>query len=477
MKRLLLLLLLLACSHGFATDAHKTFAPPKYDGFSQYVSTLHNHGAGGPLNLNPGWTYVQSGSTATNCASTSCNITQFTPTVAGSVWIVVTANGANISPTSVTGGGGTWTKCTVCHGFTSFFGSSDIFYNLSGTTSTTTVTVNYAVAPSTTSFTEFMEILPPAGYTASFDTGGYTGSAVCTSGCVGPALTLAGTDAIIMGTDYIPNWNTWNFITGGSGYPWFASWFGDGLCLNCTVGTAPNVNVTSSPEAGYIGIAIAFKSSAASFTTPAALMNFANITSPNGASEYNCSPTCSITVPSTTAGNLLFIEASTQVSNDYISSVSGGGTWVVPVACQKQVTSPSTLNVSCAYVLSASGGTTSIAVTMAGSSSATGIGIYEVHRTSGSWALDTDGSTANTASFTPPLQPLTLTGTNDVVFQVMGDIGGIETCQYYPWYTFNQPVTTDTSVYAILNAPSIPASAVCYNPQNSITVVQGVAFK
>ena len=441
---------------------------------SQSVSAGSNTGV---QNLNPGWTYVQAMAPGISCASTTCALTQFTPTVAGSVWIVITTNASNISPSSITLGGGTWVHCTACQGYTSGLFATDIYYNLGGTTGTSTIDVNYATAPSTPSLAEFIEISPPSGYTASYDTGGYNASATCTTTCTGATLTLSGNDAIIMPTDYLTNWNGWNFITGGTGYSWFADWTGDGLCLNCTLGTAPSASVTTSPVGGWVGAEIAFKSTAGTFSTPAPVFNFANITSPNGAAEYNCSPTCSITIPSTTAGNLLYVEASTEVYGDYISSISGGGTWVIPTGCQEQITTPSTLNVSCAYVLSATGSTTSVSITLDGSSSATGLAVFEVHRTSGTWALDTDGATANTASFTPTLQALTLSGTNDVIFQAMGDQGGIESCQFLPWYTFNQPLTTNTSIFALLNTAGTPSTPVCYNPQDSATVVHGVAFK
>jgi hypothetical protein len=461
MKRFLLLLLslLTSCSAQFVNGGSNTGIP----------------------NLNPGWTYVQTLTNTVSCASTTCQTDTLIPTVAGSVWIVITTNASNISPSSVSLGGGTWVHCTPCHGYTSGLFATDIYYNLSGTTGTTAIDVNYATAPSTTSFVEFIEISPPSGYTASFDTGGYNASTTCTTTCTGATLTLTGNDAIVMPTDYLTNWNGWNFITGGTDDPWFADWTGDGLCLNCTVGTAPSATVGSAP-AGWVGAEIAFKSTAGTIPAPTPVFSFANITAPyvvgTGNTPYNCSPTCTVTIPSTTAGNLLFVEASTEVLNDYISSISGGGTWVVPTTgCQEQITTPATLNISCAYTLSATGSTTSLSITMAGSSSATGIVVYEVHRTSGAWTLDTDGATANTASFYPDLQPLTLSGTNDVVFQAMGDTGGINGCQFYPYYVFNQPLATDTSSFALLNTAGVPSTPVCYNPQDSATVVHGVAFK
>lgn len=481
MKRILVLLFtFLSCATAFAERPKLDLGIPSVnyqEALLQYISNPHTHA--GTLNLNPGWSYVQTMTEGNECASTACNLQQFTPTVAGSVWIVAVINGSNISPTSVTGGGGAWVLCSACHGYTAGLLASDIFYNLTGTTGTTSFTVNYASAPTTFSLSSFMEILPPAGYTASYDTGGYNGSSTCTSACTGPTLTLAGNDAIVMPTDFLGNWSAWNMISGGTGYPWQTTWLGDGLCLNCTVGTAPSFVAIGTPEAGNTSGEIAFKSTAGTFTTPTPVFNFANITAPGGtAAEYNCSPTCSITVPSTTAGNLLYVEASTEVSGDYISSISVGGTWVIPTTgCQQQITTPATLNISCAYSLSATGGTTSISITMAGSSSAVGIAIAEVHRTSGTWVLDTDAASTTAAGFTQNMQALTLSGTNDVIFQAVGDTGGIEACQFYPYFLFNQPLSTNTSIFAILNSAGPSSTPICYNPQNTQIVVHGVAFK
>jgi hypothetical protein len=77
---------------------------------------------------------------------------------------------------------------------------------------------------------------------------------------------------------------------------------------------------------------------------------------------------------------------------------------------------------SCGYVLSSVAGATNISVTLNGNSS-TGFGIWEIATTSGTFALDTQGSHVNAASFAPSGQALTLSGANDVIFQ-MGFVPG-----------------------------------------------------
>src|SRR5574343_953860 len=78
-------------------------------------------------------------------------------------------------------------------------------------------------------------------------------------------------------------------------------------------------------------------------------------------------PTCVFTVTSTGSGNLLVITA-TQFSGgaNYISSISGGGTWVVPTGANYQMANACCGAVSSGYVLSSTSGTTSITVTWNG---------------------------------------------------------------------------------------------------------------
>lgn len=130
-----------------------------------------------------------------------------------------------------------------------------------------------------------------------------------------------------------------------------------------------------------------------------------------------CSPACpAITVSSTGSGNLLVLHASNSNGGArFVSSVSGGGTWVFPAGCQDS--NGSVGAISCGYVLSSSSGVTSITPTM-NTSDNYAVAVYEVSRTSGTWVLDTAPLfTLNSASATPAGQALTLTGSKDAIFQ------------------------------------------------------------
>lgn len=112
-----------------------------------------------------------------------------------------------------------------------------------------------------------------------------------------------------------------------------------------------------------------------------------------------------------------------------VSSVSGGGTWVVPTSCQQLLTQSSTnYQLSCAFVLSSTSGTSSLSITME-SNASPGVAYWEVSRTGGSFVLDQTTKGTLAASFTPQIGSLpTLSGTNDVIFHALmapGGIGGV----------------------------------------------------
>src|SRR5712692_5749867 len=102
------------------------------------------------------WTFLQD-SITTGCTAgaSSCTISlingNMLPTTAGSVWAVIASTGNNVTISSVTGGGGTWTPCPAssCHVFNStLVRNVDAYYNLTGAGGTTSVTVNLS-GPST----------------------------------------------------------------------------------------------------------------------------------------------------------------------------------------------------------------------------------------------------------------------------------------------------------------------------------------
>jgi hypothetical protein len=424
--------------------------------------------------VNPGgWTFIQD-SIATFCTSgSSCNITtgNMLPTTAGSVWIVRIKTGNNLTISSVTGGGGTWTICPNCHIFNGTNQNLDAAYNLSGTGGTTSVTVNLSQASSGSFQVHFIELLPPPGSTASFDAAGTVNSPSCTT-CRAVGLTLSGTDAVFQtyGGNGTQGWNSWSspYITDGAGY---------GVGLNVNSGTAPTVAMTS-PN-GAIFMALAFKSSLGTFTPPAAQFSLVNYTSPVGG--INCNPTCSLTIPSTGSGHLLYIEAG-DIVNSHIVSINGGGTWVIPSggnSCQISFSLAGNNALSCGYVLSSTPGTTSLGVTMSGGG-ATAFAVSEIASASGSFSFDTQGSTTNSASFNPKGQALTLTGTNDVIFQSIFVPGGTSSENFYPLPYIDgqghQFFNNEAAQATLLNTAS-GAAPLWVDQQNQTTVVSGVAFK
>jgi len=189
-----------------------------------------------------------------------------------------------------------------------------------------------------------------------------------------------------------------------------------------------------------------------------------------------------MTLTNTTGtGHLLYLQSANLTASSYISSVSGGGTWVVPSQCQINLSGQGPL--SCAYVLTSSS-TSSITVTM-GSSSVNGFLFSEVSRTSGSFALDAINCTQNSASFYPSGQALTLSGTDDVIFQtifVPGG-GGAAGPTLYPYYWSNGGFGGPENGFlageanaAILLDTANGAAPVWLNNQNNATTVCGVAF-
>lgn len=126
---------------------------------------------------------------------------------------------------------------------------------------------------------------------------------------------------------------------------------------------------------------------------------------------------CSITVGSTGSGHLLVMTATNDtggVTPVYITSVSGGGTWVIPAGCQSLQNLAG--SVSCAYVLASSSGTTSVSV---GFTTGTqfSLAFWEYSFSAGSTTLDQLGAGNDISA--SPLSGITLTGlgTNDVIIQ------------------------------------------------------------
>lgn len=435
-----------------------------------------------------GWTWVQD-SALIFCAGTNktgCNVTAglITPTVAGSVWVLQIQTPNNVTITSVTGGGGTWVHCPNCHVDNPAQYNTDAWYNLSGNAGTSTG-ISFTLSGSSGAFlgANFIEVLPPPGSTASYDDSVSGTVPACTT-CTAPNMNnITGTDVIIRndGGGQPLQWNSWSapYMTDANGFA---------IGLNVTTNTGPTVTYTKSINPEYM--AIAFKSSLGTFTPPSHQYSVVNFTT----TGQNCS-TCVLTIPSTGAGHLLFIEAGDEF-NTHITSVTGGGTWVVPVGSNScQIGHTITVSggsisaaASCAYALSSTPGVTSITVQMSGSAF-TDFAIWEISTTGGgTFSFDTQGSHVDTTNgFNIPGQALTLTGTNDVIFQLLWENGGSGGPNYYAQPTipfnsttnvgpFNYFVFNEAASVVLLDSGPTPLTPTWLNPQPNTVFASGVAF-
>jgi len=227
------------------------------------------------------------------------------------------------------------------------------------------------------------------------------------------------------------------------------------------------------PSPGVDISAIAFKSSLGKFTPPpAGPSSLVNFTSPQG---VNCSPSCSLKIPTTGSGHLLYVE-SADLTGNYISSISGGGTWVIPNGANTcRIALASTSALSCAYLLSITAGVTSLGVTMTGSANAS-FTISEVASSAGAFSLDAEGSTTNPPSPNPSGQALTLTGKSDVIFQASFIPGGSSGVTFYPLTNGFYFMNSEAQQAELLNTTN-GAAPMWVNQQFNATTVTGVAFK
>ncbi len=432
------------------------------------------------------WIFCNQQSPSSGC---TLSVGQIAPTTAGSIWVLQVLTPTNVNMTGVTGGGGAWVHCLNCkvtnlctagvNGCPSTGGfTSDAWYNLSGNAGTTTGISFTMSASSTFTNTTFYEFLPPPGTTAIYDDSG-TAAPVGCNPCTGVQLNnITGTDLVLQMQGGPAAWNSFSA-------PYSLTADGNGYALNVNAGSVPAPTVTMRGKSNPVFVAIAFKSSAGVFTPPPTQYSVSNFS----ALSASCNPNCTLTIPSTGAGHLLFMVAGNEAFN-HINSVSGGGTWVVPTGsntCQIQLNILSQNNaMSCAYVLSSTAGATSLSVTMSGNAQ-DNFAIWEVAtNTTGVFALDAQASQTNAAGFYNNGTSLSLTGANDVVFQQEWCVGGSGGPTYYAmpyivgsgsvgpsnYYFFNE----SSSVVLLDTGPTAPVP-VWINPQNSPTFVTGVAFK
>lgn len=439
------------------------------------------------------WTFVQEAQNS-YCVpgQSSCSFSAGTlaPTTAGTVRIIFlrtanASNAPNVTISSVSGLGSTWNLCPAssCH----ILGNDDLdmAYAIGGTGGQLNGTITLSGNSGTAFFTVILyEFLPPAGATASFDTSG-TVQSNCTSGSatgVGLGLTPSNTDLIFTGRGNGDPSGPFAYSA-----PYVQTPYNNAFNLNTTSGTAPTMGCVGST---MIYTAMAFKTSAGLFTPPTKNMKPVNYTNNNDV-QLTCSPTCSLTIPASTAGNLLFLEAA-DINAAFISAVSDsqGDSWVVPgttgsSTCRNTVSGTNDA-LSCAWVLVAKGGTTSLSITMS-ANGAVQFAVMEVHSAlAGNFALDAQGSTQNTASFNPSGQALAISGSDDVVFQAAFIPGGTTAQTYYPMPPSSPKTGQEfwlgqAGFVAVLDIPygQFPSNAqpTWGNQQDNATLATGVAFK
>jgi len=299
-------------------------------------------------------------------------------------------------------------------------------YNANGTVSSSTWTVVLSGASGGTFLVWFIEGTPPAGILPAFDGNAVVTNASCST-CTMAAPTVTGTDWVV----HFPNpTQTQNSFNPASS-PYFQDWNGEVFGQNITSSTAPTFAQTSGP---FMDSAISFKTTVAfTPTTDNTFFTMVNISSPNF-SYVTCNLTCTVTTPSTTAGNLLVVHYTNTV-NGSVTAINNGGSWVFVSGantCRVVVTSTAE-TLGCDYVLSATGGVTSLQFTV-DTTGSYGFMVSEVHRTSGSWLLDTQASQQNAACTTNcPGPALTLTGSHgDVVFSITYCNGGYNSVNLFP---------------------------------------------
>ena len=315
----------------------------------------------------------------------------------------------------------TFTNCTGCAGNDATYGYWAVAYVANEVGGATYMTVTFGTVPTGQEYVEILEVLPP--FTGSYDTASFSHSDSCGSCSLGN-VTLAGTDDALCFMD-----------TETANYSWTAPYrideIGNLIGLDLTSGTGPSFDVVGS--SGFMTSCVYFKSSGGSYVVPA--QNFTEITTATSVSGYasnwlptvdtsaNCSPTCTITLLANTAnaGDLLEVDVGhfgAASGAKQISSVTGAcsGSWVVPSGagtCQNSTVEP----MSCAYCLSSTSGASSFSVTLAANDATAQFDFHEIHRTTGTWAEETQSASENSSGGTIlPGQSVSLSA-NSVCFE------------------------------------------------------------
>jgi hypothetical protein len=391
----------------------------------------------GAVNIPGTWAYLQNPSSwapsvivANQCtsAATSCTL-GILPTTAGGIGVagIISSNNITITSCSYSPSGNSFTLCSSggCHTPNNVSGQNeDGVYYVNEVANDTSITCNFSAGitfPGNGSGLQFYEMLPPVGTTASLDGVATTSVSTCTS-CTLAAPTITGIDGVI----HLIQTN--NPLVGYTP-PYFLDFLGNPYGIN-VISSTPNT-ITQVGGGNFLDSALAFKSSVGLGLTvnPPIIWSQVNALSAsfttNLYQNQTCNPTCSVPIQSTGSGNLFFVETiSNTSSTSFISSVTGGGTWVIPSGSNTCQIGQATIGaISCAYVLSDTSGVSSLNVTMSGTSTVN-FATYEISKSGGAISLDTQNSTYRSSAIANPSgQVLTLSGRNDVCMQAIQETG------------------------------------------------------
>jgi hypothetical protein len=403
------------------------------------LSTL-GVGHGAPLMLSSGWTVLQNNIQNACAAGTTCQFQPCTggtaseclaPTTVGSIMAIAINGPTNVTITGGSGGG-TWQTASgnACHIYNSSLGNQDIIFNANTTSSIQNPSIT--LSASSGAFTErFLEILPPPGYTGSFDFCNANANTTCTTSCALASMTLTATDFV---WHYTAGFQPWNTIGGNScSSPYLTSVVSDCLGVNIPSGTsAPTLAGVSGTGTGSLDSAIAFKSTAENFTftgpTNFSLVQYTlpTNTAAGSAGQVSCSPTCtSLTAfNSTGSGNALVLIQGDTASGKVLSSVTDNksNSWTVGGTANA--------GISFAYVLGATSGVTSITPVLTGSSTTVSFSLWEWHRTTGTWTLNTSGAKAQSGTTQPVSPTVTCSGANSIVIAAVAGAEGVSGMTY-----------------------------------------------
>ena len=187
--------------------------------------------------------------------------------------------------------------------------------------------------------------------------------------------------------------------------------------------------------------------------------------------------TCNLTVASTGSGHLIVVAMGIAHTGEYITGVSGGGTYTAFAGntCAGQETSGGVLAVDCAYTLSSTSGATTITVTRTDTTSyGWRIGMIELSSTA-AMSLDSgcpqvgDQTTSTTSPTGVTLTPL---GVNDVIIQnIFGNVPTAISSPYNTYSSFSQNLGVGASLNTLSGtAPTwtqtsgkAALSAVCFS--------------